>query len=155
LVEASQTKDEPSRRVHYANAIKYLTSLPVIFTGHFMSEWEIASKDPDYKPHEWSHGTVFWIWYFHVIQGVGTALQYSLFALLGHLHGLAFVRQFRNCSKASLRKWNLEAASAFQVSSYLLFGHDIQFGVSICMGVTTLVLGHRTDDRTGCYLGHY
>jgi hypothetical protein len=27
-----------------------------------MTEWEIASKDVDYRDHEWNHGIVFWIW---------------------------------------------------------------------------------------------
>jgi hypothetical protein len=78
LAEATATKDLPSKRIHYANAVKYVTSLPVIFTGHFMTEWEIASKDPDYRAHEWSHGIVFWIWVTVLICNTAYSLYWDI-----------------------------------------------------------------------------
>ncbi|KAJ3303057.1 protein-ER retention protein [Kappamyces sp. JEL0829] len=62
VVEYS-TSEKDVRHVPFWNACKYLTSLPVIAAGHYMGEWAIASRQPDYKASHWNMKPMFAIWY--------------------------------------------------------------------------------------------
>ena len=60
-MEAAGCEDRSYVRAHMANAFKYLSSLPVIFSGHFVGEFTKEGQDN----HEWGgHIIIFYTWYY-------------------------------------------------------------------------------------------
>ena len=63
VYEAFQSKVREEKRAHWLNALKYLTSLPVIASSHFIGEWSFAATRPKYDANHWQdHNRLFYAW---------------------------------------------------------------------------------------------
>ncbi|KAI8898997.1 EXS family-domain-containing protein [Globomyces pollinis-pini] len=78
ILEASSTKDVITKNVHLYNALKYISSIPVIITGHFVGEWVIASKQDNYNESDWNWRYMVWCWIIALLFNSSFSLYWDL-----------------------------------------------------------------------------